>query len=84
MAPLRPSWASLMTSRTPARPRARRLRRKAVQKAPSSLSPTARPRTSRSPLRVTPVAMTIALDTTLAPSWALTYVASRKTYGKAM
>jgi hypothetical protein len=30
MAPLSPAWASLMTSRTPDRPRARRERRKAV------------------------------------------------------
>ena len=33
-------------------------------------------------LRGHPVATTIALLTTDAPSWALTYVASRKTYGK--
>ncbi len=72
MAPLSPSWASLMTSRTPDRPRLRSERRKAVQKAPSSESPTARPSTSRSPFAVTPVAMTTALDTTEAPSCALT------------
>ena len=40
--------------------------------APDSESPTARPRTSRSPLLLTPVATTTASDTTWAPSWALT------------
>ena len=43
-------WASLMTSRTPARPRARSERRKAVQNAPSSSPTAARPSTSRSPV----------------------------------
>ena len=42
-------------------------RRKAVQKAPSSLSPTASPSTSRSPSALTPVAITTALDDDLAP-----------------
>ena len=50
MAPLRPWWASLITSWTPARPRATRPRRKASQKAPSSLGPTSSPSTSRSPV----------------------------------
>ena len=67
-----PSWASEMTRRTPARPRARNERRKAVQKVLSSLSPTANPSTSRLPSAVTPVATTMAFDTTRAPSWALT------------
>jgi hypothetical protein len=39
MAALRPVWASEMTSCTPVSPRAFRLRRNAVQKAPSSESP---------------------------------------------
>ncbi len=47
MAPFNPSWASEITRRTPLRPRDRRLRRSAVQKAFSSESPTARPSTSR-------------------------------------
>src|SRR5215208_5471064 len=64
MACLRPVWASEMTSCTPASPRAFRLRRNAVQKAPSSLSPTSSPRTSRPPSVVTPVAMTTARLTT--------------------
>jgi hypothetical protein len=53
-----------MTSCTPASPRAFRLRKKAVQKAPSSLSPTANPRTSRRPSPHTPVATTTAWATT--------------------
>ena len=44
-----PVWASEMTSCTPARPRAFSERRNAVQNAPSSLSPTAKPSTSRRP-----------------------------------
>src|SRR3712207_8499503 len=39
-----PVWASEMTSCTPPRPRAFRLRRNAVQNAPSSESPTSKPR----------------------------------------
>lgn len=65
-----PSWASEMTRRTPASPRALSERKNAVQNALSSLSPTARPRTSRLPSAATPVATTMALDTTRAPSWA--------------
>src|SRR4029450_13500354 len=52
----RPRWASAMTRCTPASPRAFRLRKKAVQKAPSSLSPTANPSTSRRPAPHTPAA----------------------------
>jgi hypothetical protein len=44
--------------------RAFRLRRKAVQKAPSWESPTSRPKTSRPPSAVTPVAITTARLTT--------------------
>jgi hypothetical protein len=39
-------------------------RRNAVQKAPSSESPTAKPSTSRCPSAATPVAMTTAWETT--------------------
>src|SRR5581483_1024818 len=64
MAFLSPAWASEMTSCTPARPRVRSDRRKAVQNAPSSLSPTSKPRTSRCPSAATPVATTTAWETT--------------------
>ena len=64
MAFFRPVWASLITSWIPASPRAFRPRRNAVQNAPSSLSPTSNPRTSRRPSAVTPVAITTAWDTT--------------------
>jgi hypothetical protein len=53
-----------MTSCTPASPRAFKLRRNAVQKAPSWLSPTANPRTSRRPSPHTPVATTTTCATT--------------------
>jgi hypothetical protein len=64
MACLRPVCASEMTSWTPPRPRAFSERRNAVQKAPSSESPTAKPSTSRCPSAATPVAMTTAWQTT--------------------
>jgi hypothetical protein len=54
-----------MTSCTPPNPRAFSDRRNAVQNAPSSLSPTAKPRTSRQPSARTPVATTMAWETTL-------------------
>ena len=50
MAPFKPRWASLVTSLTPHSPRATKERKKALQKAPSSLGPTSKPKTSRSPL----------------------------------
>ena len=53
-----------MTSCTPARPRFFRPVRNARQNISSSLSPTSRPRISRRPSAVTPVATTTALDTT--------------------
>jgi hypothetical protein len=56
-------WASQMTSCTAARPRAFKLRGNAVQNAPSSLSPTATPSTSRVPSAHTLVATTIAWET---------------------
>jgi hypothetical protein len=64
MAAFSPVWASEMTSCTPPSPRAFRPRRNAVQNAPSSLSPTSKPSTSRLPSAVTPVAITTAWDTT--------------------
>ena len=64
IAAFRPVWASEMTSWTPPSPRAFSERRNAVQNAPSSLSPTSKPRTSRRPSAVTPVAITTAWDTT--------------------
>ncbi len=56
-----PVCASEMTNCVPASPRAFRVRRNAVQKAPSSESPTAKPSTSRTPSAATPVAMTTGL-----------------------
>ena len=64
IAAFRPAWASEMTSCTPPSPRAFRPRRNAVQNAPSSLSPTSKPSTSRRPSAVTPVAITTAWETT--------------------
>ncbi len=64
IAPFRPACASLMTSCVPVSPRVFSERRNAVQNAPSSLSPTANPRTSRCPSAATPVAMTTACETT--------------------
>jgi hypothetical protein len=48
----------------PGQPRAFKLRKKAVQKAPSSESPTANPSTSRRPSPHTPLATTTAWATT--------------------
>jgi hypothetical protein len=67
MAALRPSWASLTTRHVPDSPRATRPRRNAVQPAPSSVVMTSTPSTSRCPSALTPVAMTVASDTTRAP-----------------
>ena len=60
IAAFRPSWASEMTSWTPASPRAFNERKNAVQNAPFSESPTPKPRTSRTPSTRTPVAITTA------------------------
>ena len=70
-----------ITSCTPLSPRARSARRNAIHNAPSSESPTSTPSTSRSPLRVMPVATITAFDTIRPPARAFTYVASKKTYG---
>jgi hypothetical protein len=63
IAPFRPACASLMTSCVPVSPRALSERRNAVQNAPSSLSPTAKPGTSRRPSAATRLAMMSAWDT---------------------
>lgn len=60
MAFFSPSWASLMTSLMPCKPRATRPRRNAVQTAPSSKEPVSSPRISRCPLALTPVATRVA------------------------
>ena len=52
-----PGWASEMTSCTPDRPRATSPRRNASQPAPSSAEATSRPRISRCPSALTPVAI---------------------------
>ena len=62
-AAFRPRCWSEMTSRIPPSPRARNERRNSVQKAPSSESPTAQPRTSQWPSIDTPVATTTARET---------------------
>jgi len=77
----KPWWASLMTTWTPARPLATRLRRNWCQTAPSSLGPTSSPSTSRSPLERTPIATTTATATTRPPSRTCTNLASNQTYG---
>lgn len=59
-----PVWASEMTSLTPPRPRVLSERRKSVQDASFSLSPTSNASTSRRPSAATPNATTIAWDTT--------------------
>ena len=64
MAAFSPVCASEMTSWVPASPRAFSVRRNAVQNAPSSESPTAKPSTSRCPSAATPVAITTAWETT--------------------
>ena len=66
-----PQGASEITRRTPRRPRLTRLRRNAVQKAPSSEAPASTPSTCRSPSVVTPTAT--------AKAWASTWTPSRST-----
>lgn len=60
IAAFRPFWSSGTTSATPESPRAKRLRRKAVQPAPSSVVMTSMPRTPQRPSAFTPVAMMTA------------------------
>jgi hypothetical protein len=66
-AALMPSWASLMTSLTPRRPRRVSLRRNSVQIGSASDVPISRPRTSRRPSVFTPMAMMTATDTIRPP-----------------
>jgi hypothetical protein len=56
------AWASEMTSCTPDRPRVLKERKNVVQNAPSSLSPTSNPSTSRCQSEATPVATTTAWE----------------------
>jgi hypothetical protein len=62
-----PSWASLMTSFTPRRPRRVSLRRNSVQIGSASDVPVSRPRTSRRPSVFTPMAMMTATETIRPP-----------------
>lgn len=72
-----PRWSSLMTRRTPERPRSTRPLVKAGQAAPSSLPGlSSSPSTRRSPDSGTPVATSAAIDTTRPPSRTNTPVAS--------
>ena len=66
-AALMPSWASLMTSFTPRRPRRVSLRRNSVQIGSASDVPISRPRTSRRPSVLTPMAMMTATETIRPP-----------------
>src|SRR5690606_41972672 len=70
-----------ISSRTSLRPRRTKSRRNSVQKGPSSVSPTSKPRTSRSPELVTPTATTRAMLSTRPLSRTLMYLASNHTYG---
>lgn len=68
IAAFRPSCACEITNRTPLRPRRFSSRKNAVQKAASSDGPTSTPSTRRSPSALTPIATTVAIETTR-PSW---------------
>ena len=68
IAPFSPSWASLVTRRTPCSPRATRPRRNAVQLAPSSAAPTSSPSSSRCPSALQAVATSTAVVQTRPPS----------------
>jgi len=63
-AAFRPSWASEMTSFTPASPRRARVRRKSSQNGSTSELPTAMPSNSRRPSACTPTTMVTATETT--------------------
>jgi hypothetical protein len=80
-----PRWASEMTSRTPARPRAVNERRNPSQPAPSSSLATSRSSTSRCPSPLTPTAISACTLTVRPPSRTLTVNASHHTnvYGPA-
>jgi hypothetical protein len=69
----RPRWLSLMTRRTPSRPRSTSERMNAGQALPSSLPGlSSRPRIRRSPEVATPLATRAAIETTRPPSRTLT------------
>src|SRR5699024_5009036 len=68
MASTSPAWASLVTRRTPASPRATRSAKKVFQACLVSPVATLSPRTSRCPSALTPVAMSTAALTTRPPS----------------
>jgi hypothetical protein len=68
----RPSWASLITSLTPRRPRSVKLRRNLVRNGSASDGPTAMPSTSRRPSAFAPTAIMTATDMILPPSRILT------------
>jgi Transposase, Mutator family len=72
----RPSWASEITRCTPFRPRLTSWRRNEVQNWWSSEAPVAAPSTVRSPCSVTPIATTVATETTRPASRTLWNVAS--------
>ena len=76
MASRGPGWSSEVTSCTPDRPRALRLRQNTSQAAPSSPVATSRPNISRCPSLFTPTASSSATFTTRPPSRHLTTVAS--------
>ena len=76
MAALSPRWWSEITRRTPPSYRARNERKNSLQNTSSSVSPTAQPNTSRSPVMATPVTTTTARETTWPPDAPFRYVAS--------
>ena len=76
-----PACTSEIASWTPTSPRATNDRRKSVQNASVSASPTSMPRISRRPLSWTPWAITSALVTTRPPSRTFSTFASRNRYG---
>jgi len=80
-----PGWASEVTKTTPDRPRATRPRKNASHPAPSSLLETSRPRISRWPPALTPVAISACTSTVRPPSRTRTVIASACTnrYGPA-
>jgi hypothetical protein len=71
-----PLCAPLISSRTPSRPRTTKPRKNASQKWHSRSDDTAKPSTSRASLMVTPMAITMACDTTRPVYFIFTNVAS--------
>ena len=85
IASVRPRWASEVTRATPDRPRAVRSRKNPSHPAPSSAEVTCRPRISRCPSALTPVASRACTPTTRPPSLTFSTSASAATnvYGPA-